>query len=174
MERTISGYHQDDLGDWVGELSCGHNQHLRHRPPFQVRSWVLNAVGRAEHEGSAIDCPLCDRTEMPEGLTQIGTSHVWDEVTMPGGLRNSHRVALGRWGLIKVYEGRLRYSAQTTPPVQRVLTPGATQPIPPTVAHEVEPLGHVQFSIEWFAKSVDNGLTALEIPSPEHHGTVAD
>jgi hypothetical protein len=52
--------------------------------PYVSESWVTFAVGRAEHEGSAIDCPLCDRTEMPEGLAQIGTSHVWDEVNRPG------------------------------------------------------------------------------------------
>ena len=155
MERTISGYHQDDLGDWVAELCCGHNQHLRHRPPFQVRFWVLDPVGRAEHEGSPIDCPLCDRSEMPDGLTPIGTSNVWDEVTMPAGLRNAHRVALGRWGLIKVDEGCLRYNAQTTPPMQVVLTTGMTQSIPPAVLHGVEPVGHVKFSIEWYATTIE-------------------
>ena len=37
VERPITGYHQDELGDWVAELDCGHNQHVRHRPPFQLR-----------------------------------------------------------------------------------------------------------------------------------------
>ena len=153
VQRTIAGYHEDDFGDWVAELSCGHNQHLRHRPPFQVRPWALDPVGRAEHYGSAIDCPLCDRTEMPESFTRVGTTPVWDEVTMPAGLRTSHRVALGRWGQIKVQEGRLRFSAHTTPRIERVLTPRLSQSIPPAVEHKVEPLGRVRFAIEWFAPS---------------------
>ncbi len=53
--------HQDADGVWVAELDCGHNQHIRHRPPFQVRPWVLTEESRAEHIGSARDCPLCDR-----------------------------------------------------------------------------------------------------------------
>jgi hypothetical protein len=61
--RTITGFHQDEEGDWVAELSCGHNQHVRHRPPFQIRAWVLEADGRADRLGTAIDCPPCDRAE---------------------------------------------------------------------------------------------------------------
>jgi len=60
MERTITGYHQDELGDWVAELSCGHNQHVRHNPPFRTAPWVLTPEGRAAHMGTPIDCPLCD------------------------------------------------------------------------------------------------------------------
>ncbi len=37
MLRAIDGYHQDEVGDWVAELRCGHGQHVRHRPPFWVR-----------------------------------------------------------------------------------------------------------------------------------------
>jgi tellurite resistance-related uncharacterized protein len=158
VERTITGYHQDDVGDWVGELSCGHQQHLRHQPPFQVRSWVLEPLGRARHLGTAIDCPLCERMEMPEGLVRIGASPSWDESTMPAGLRTAHRS--GRWGVITVQEGRLRFRAHTTPPIQRVLEPGTDQPIAPAIAHDVEPLGHVRFAIEWFSASPDGDADA--------------
>jgi hypothetical protein len=56
----IIGFHQDAESDWVAELACGHNQHVRHRPPWQVRPWVLTAEGRAARLGQPIDCPLCD------------------------------------------------------------------------------------------------------------------
>jgi tellurite methyltransferase len=65
VRRTIAGFHQDDEGDWVAELSCLHNQHVRHRPPFQDRPWVMTEAGRASHIGTGIDCPLCDRSEPP-------------------------------------------------------------------------------------------------------------
>ena len=65
MISRIVGYHQDDLGDWVAELSCLHNQHVRHRPPFQEREWVTTAEGRAGRIGSEIECPLCDRDRPP-------------------------------------------------------------------------------------------------------------
>ncbi len=61
VQRTIRGFHQDEQGDWVAELDCGHTQHVRHAPPFQVRPWVLSADERAARIGSLRDCPLCDR-----------------------------------------------------------------------------------------------------------------
>jgi tellurite methyltransferase len=155
VDRTIANYHLDDDGDWVGELSCGHNQHLRHRPPFQPREWVVQPAGREDRLGSAIDCPLCDRAEMPEGLMHLGQGPVWDETNIPNGLRRSHRVAAGHWGLINVLEGRLRFTAQSTPPIEVVLGSGMTQALPPEIPHEVEALGHVRFEIMWFAKPAE-------------------
>lgn len=66
MERSITGFHQDEVGDWVAELSCGHNQHVRHRPPFQLRPWVLQPDTRAGRIGTRLPCPLCDRGERPD------------------------------------------------------------------------------------------------------------
>ncbi len=65
MERTIAGFHQDDQGVWVAELSCGHTQHIRHNPPFRLAPWVLDEAGRAGRIGSPLECPLCDQTEPP-------------------------------------------------------------------------------------------------------------
>src|SRR5574338_426401 len=59
MERQIVGFHQDEEGHWVAELSCGHCQHLRHDPPWQVRPWVLSPESRQSHLGTVIECPLC-------------------------------------------------------------------------------------------------------------------
>jgi hypothetical protein len=67
MIRTIVEFSRDDEGDWVALLSCFHRQHIRHRPPFQERSWVLSDSGRRARIGSDIDCPICDRAELPEG-----------------------------------------------------------------------------------------------------------
>jgi len=40
VKQPIVGYHLDDEGHWVAELACGHGQHVRHDPPWQVRPWV--------------------------------------------------------------------------------------------------------------------------------------
>src|ERR1044072_3986689 len=66
VRRAIEGFHQDEDGDWVAELSCLPGQNVRHRPPFQDRAWVLPEAGRAERLGGPIDCPLCDRAELPD------------------------------------------------------------------------------------------------------------
>ena len=60
MLRRITRYHRDDEGHWVADLDCGHTQHLRHTPPWQVREWVTTPEGRAEHLGTVLDCRKCD------------------------------------------------------------------------------------------------------------------
>jgi tellurite methyltransferase len=60
VERAIVGFHRDEVGDWVAELDCGHQQHVRHRPPFQERPWVVDAEGRAGRVGTPLPCRLCD------------------------------------------------------------------------------------------------------------------
>ncbi len=59
MKSKIVGFHQDDHGDWVAELACGHRQHVRHAPPWSTRPWVLTAEGRQEKAGAALECPEC-------------------------------------------------------------------------------------------------------------------
>jgi hypothetical protein len=68
--RTISGFHQDEHCDWVADLACGHTQHVRHRPPWEMRPWVVNKEGRNEHLGSVLLCKKCGEepgTERTEG-----------------------------------------------------------------------------------------------------------
>src|ERR1700739_492152 len=60
MKSQIIGFHQDEFGDWVAELACNHNQHVRHQPPFQIRAWVTNEQGRREHLGAELGCGKCD------------------------------------------------------------------------------------------------------------------
>jgi hypothetical protein len=67
MKRAIIGYHVDEEGQWVADLTCGHGQHVRHDPPWQVRPWVITAAGRRSHLGTELDCVRCDRGEPPSG-----------------------------------------------------------------------------------------------------------
>lgn len=152
MERTIAGFDEDYDGDWVADLSCPHAQHVRHQPPFRLAPWVLDGAGRAARVGSALDFPLCDRAELADGLRVVRTTDVWDERTMPAGLRRSHRVAAGVWGLLRVRQGRLRFRARTRPSLDVVVRPDTPQAIPPGVEHEVEPRGEVSFLIEFLRR----------------------
>lgn len=63
MKQQIIGYSKDEVDDWVAELACGHTQHVRHNPPWQLRPWVTSEEGRAEHIGHNLDCKKCDRDE---------------------------------------------------------------------------------------------------------------
>ncbi|MBT3508703.1 MAG: DUF3565 domain-containing protein [Nitrospina sp.] len=60
MEKKISGFHQDEESFWVAELECGHNQHVRHRPPLIIRPWVNDEEGRKERLGTLLNCVVCD------------------------------------------------------------------------------------------------------------------
>ena len=63
--RAIVGFIVDDEGHWVAMLSCGHGQHVRHDPPWQVRPWVITEEGRQRALGMELDCVRCDRGEQP-------------------------------------------------------------------------------------------------------------
>jgi steroid delta-isomerase-like uncharacterized protein len=60
MKRPIVGFHQDEFGDWVAELVCNHNQHVRHQPPFQIHPWVTSERGRQQQLGVELECRKCD------------------------------------------------------------------------------------------------------------------
>jgi hypothetical protein len=59
LPRRIIGFHQDEEQQWVAELECGHTQHVRHDPPWQVREWVTTPEGRASRIGMELDCVKC-------------------------------------------------------------------------------------------------------------------
>lgn len=137
VERRIVGFRVDEEGDWVAELECHHRQHVRHRPPLFPRQWVLTAAGRAEHIGTRIDCPPCDRAELPAELVVVRTAGPFDDRTLPAGLRRNHRVAAGTWGRLRVIEGSVHFTMQTPVPMERDVHAGEAQPIPPDVLHAV-------------------------------------
>jgi hypothetical protein len=60
MQRIITGFEQDQYGDWFAILDCGHTQHVRHKPPFQNRPWVLEDETRNRMIGETLPCPYCD------------------------------------------------------------------------------------------------------------------
>jgi hypothetical protein len=68
VERAIVGFDRDDVGDWVALLGCGHRQHVRHRPPWQERPWVLTTEGRRGRLGTSLNCVVCDE----EGESEEG------------------------------------------------------------------------------------------------------
>ncbi|SMO97141.1 DUF3565 domain-containing protein [Gracilimonas mengyeensis] len=61
MKQAIIGFHKDEEDDWVADLACGHTQHVRHNPPWQLRPWVITKEGRKDHLGRELDCKECDR-----------------------------------------------------------------------------------------------------------------
>lgn len=74
---------------------------------------------------------------------------VFDENTLPAGLRKEHRTKDGVWGVIRILEGRLRY--RVLDPVSETILdqdhPGLVLPDQP---HFVEPLGRMRMHVEFY------------------------
>ena len=100
MKRAIAGFHLDGEGDWVADLDCGHGQHVRHRPPFVNRPWVVSDTGREAMLGTGLDCVCCDRMEWPDGLVAYRRTPEFDETTTPAGLKSEHATKRGVWARI--------------------------------------------------------------------------
>jgi len=60
MQREIVGFHEDEEGWQVADLSCGHTQHVRHNPPWEVRPWTTSPEGRRAHLGAVLNCIECN------------------------------------------------------------------------------------------------------------------
>jgi len=82
---------------------------------------------------------------------------VFDEVTLPAGLRREHRTKAGAWGVIRVLEGRLRYQVLEAGS-EVILEPGRPGLILPEQSHLVEPLGSVRMQVEFYDHLPDLSL----------------
>ena len=79
---------------------------------------------------------------------------VFDENTVPAGLRREHRTKPGVWGIIRVIEGRLRYQV-LDPASEVVLEPGRPGLVLPNVPHLIEPLGPMRMQVEFYNELPD-------------------
>ena len=148
-QRSIQDFTQDEEGDWVALLECGHRQHVRHKPPLSERPWVLDPEGRRAHIGSQLDCRYCEQPRLPGGAAAYKRTPEFDENSVPDALRRDHHTKAGVWGRIVVLEGKLRYDVTGPPADSWVLSPNAHGIIAPRAAHSVHPVGKVRFYVEF-------------------------
>lgn len=87
---------------------------------------------------------------LPAHVRSYKQSAVFDETTMPAGLRRRHCTKAGVWGVIRVLDGRLRYRVLDSG-AESILDPGCPGVAQPEQLHEVEPLGRVRFFIEFYS-----------------------
>jgi tellurite resistance-related uncharacterized protein len=94
---------------------------------------------------------------LPAGLTAYKQTPVFDQDSLPAGLRREHRTKAGVWALIHVVEGSLRYRI-LDPPSEEILTVGTPGVVKPEQPHEVDPLGPMRMYVEFFsARNVEGG-----------------
>ena len=87
------------------------------------------------------------------GLEPYKRTATFNEDTVPDALLGEHSTKAGVWGLIHVLSGQLRYRI-TDPrrePREQLLTPaGGPGLVVPTLKHKVEPMGKVEFYVEFW------------------------
>lgn len=139
-------FETDAAGEWVARLDCGHRRHVRHRPPLADYPWILDDTARAHKIGAAIECERCARAELPDGAAVYRTTDVFDEASLPAGLRRAHTTRAGVWGRVEVLSGWLRFVMPILA-IDRELAAGDAAVIPPELEHHVEPLGPVRLRV---------------------------
>jgi tellurite resistance-related uncharacterized protein len=85
---------------------------------------------------------------LPTDVRPYRRTAIFDETTVPAGLRRRHSTKPGVWGVIRVMHGRLRYRLLDTG-TESILDPEHPGIVQPTQLHEVEPLGRVCFFVEF-------------------------
>lgn len=150
MKRPIIGFHQDPQEDWVAELSCGHGQHVRHRPPFTLRPWVTTTEGRDSRLGQELDCVRCDQHELPDGFVPYRKTPPFTADSLPRALLFRHTTKPGVWGKLEVVRGQIAYVLEHDPEQRRIVGSGEHLFIPPEVEHHVEVVGPVELVLELY------------------------
>ena len=103
---------------------------------------------------------------LPNGLTAYKRTSVFDQDSIPAGLRREHRTKEGVWALIHVLEGQLLYRI-LAPAHEQVLTPTAPGLVRPQQSHEVQPVGAVRFFVEFYSLEPPRGEPHLPAISGE-------
>ena len=72
---------------------------------------------------------------------------VFDQHSLPAGLRREHRTKPGVWGIIRILKGEVRLVKASEVIVLTPEQPGLVQPDEP---HWVEPIGAIRMQVEFF------------------------
>jgi hemoglobin len=76
------------------------------------------------------------------------SSPLFTAETLPQALQREHRTKRGVWGVIRVFEGTLRYCKEDGS--SDILRPGIPGLIPPDEPHHVELIGPVSMQVDFF------------------------
>lgn len=87
--------------------------------------------------------------ELPKDVAVYKCTPDFNEETVPAGLLRTHTTKEGSWGKICVTKGKLLYTIETEPLESIELTPERFGVVEPQVPHHVEPLGEVEFHVEF-------------------------
>jgi tellurite resistance-related uncharacterized protein len=99
------------------------------------------------------DRATLDAAELPGNLVLVRSTPLFDAASLPKALREDHSTKEGTWGRICILSGQLRYEVRDPRRAfsATILTPQSSPAIiEPTILHRVEPVGAVQFKVEFW------------------------
>jgi tellurite resistance-related uncharacterized protein len=82
-------------------------------------------------------------------ITPYRSTAVFDETTLPDGLRRKHRTKAGVWGVIRVIERRLRFQVADGG-AEQILTPDRPGLVLPEQTRRVEPIGKMRMQVDFY------------------------
>jgi len=86
----------------------------------------------------------------PDNVSPYKRTPEFDETSIPAGLLHEHTTKASVWGKIVVLEGKLQYTILEPEREVIVLDKDTFGVVEPTIRHEVKPLGHARFYVEFY------------------------
>jgi tellurite resistance-related uncharacterized protein len=161
VPRVIMGVRREAAGApgdaVVLGLDCGHQRHVRHRPPLSSHPWVRDDAACEQRVGQRIECLRCGQRLLPEAARAYRRTADFDEGTVPAGLVRAHSTKAGVWGRLVVEHGTLSLRFEAPLGVEVLARPGAPVVIPPQLPHHVRLAGPVRFFVEFLRVPADDG-----------------
>ena len=87
---------------------------------------------------------------LPADATAYKRTPLFTQATVPAALLKRHTTKAGSWAKIWVRSGQLKYQILLDPPEEHRLTPESPGIVEPQVPHHVQPLGPVEFYVEFY------------------------
>ncbi len=139
-----------EASDRQSDLAREMATYISPRPGFTPHPLTINAANQMIH---LVERASQFRVRPPAAIPYQRTA-VFNEDSLPAGLRREHRTKPGVWGVVRVLDGRVRYRV-LDPVSELILEPGHPGLIRPDQPHFLEPLGPMRIQIEFYKQPPD-------------------
>ena len=87
--------------------------------------------------------------DLPDGLTYVRSTKLFDHDSVPVGLLHAHRIAAGVWGRLVVKSGEIRFTFENNEDGPITVKAGGHLAIPPMTPHHISVSESATFLIEF-------------------------
>ena len=87
---------------------------------------------------------------LPKDVAAYSKTPVYDDASLPAGLRDRHSLRSGSWARLHILEGSIRFVFLEPDPETVELAQGDVLVVPPELPHQVELTGPVRLFLEFY------------------------